>query len=108
MLRSGVTSPHTIAVLRLRAACAVGGGNAPAVQAALRAVGRTATPLLLWVAVHDRTLRDWCALPMNNERGTPDQKKELGKLLEALDCLAAHYEPATASAVWSELAAASA
>lgn len=106
VLRSSVSSPHVIAVLRLRADWAIGGGNAPAVQGALRAVGRTATPLLLWVAVHDRTLRDWCALPMNNECGTPDPKKELGKLLAALDCLRNYYEPSPAVATWGALATA--
>lgn len=110
VLRSGITSPHIIAVLRLRADWAIGGGNAPRVQAALRAVGWAATPLLLWVVIHDRPIsgtNGWCALPMNRRDGAPDPKKELGRLLASLDMLAAHYEPAPA-AVWGALATAGA
>ncbi len=104
VLRSGVTTPHVLAVLRLRAAWAVGGGSAPRVQAALRAVGRDAVPLLLWVAAYDRTLKDWCALPTNNQAGPADPKKALGRLLFALDLLAAHYAPDADPVVLAALA----
>ena len=43
------------------------------------------------MAVHDRTLKDWTALPRNNQVGQADAAKELGRLLFALDLLAAHY-----------------
>jgi hypothetical protein len=57
----------------------------------LQAVGRGAAPLLLWVAVHDQTLKEWTALPVNNQVGKVDPAKELGRLLFALDVLATHY-----------------
>lgn len=60
-------------------------------QPALQAVGRHAVPLLLWVVVHDRDVKSWTALPMNNRVGRAYPAKELGRLLMALNWLAEHY-----------------
>lgn len=84
-----VTTGHLAAVALLRAAWDCGGE--PAVQPALRAVGRAGAPLLLWVAIYDRPLSAWCALPRNRQVGRPDPTKQFGRLLASLDLLAAHY-----------------
>ncbi len=92
-----VSLAHLEAAARLLAEWSAGGGQA--VQPALHAVGRGAAPLLLWVCVHDRDLKSWTALPMNNEAGPADPKKQLGRLVMALDWLVGHYEGAEGSSV---------
>lgn len=80
-----ITRDHLAAAARLRAAWAAGGGDGPAVQAALAAVGRSVAPLVLWAVIHQRDLKSWTALPIH--QGKPDPAKQLGRLVFALGVL---------------------
>ena len=61
------------------------------VRRVLAAVGPSATPLLLWVAVGNRDLASWCADQAAQHGRKPDPKKVLGRLLATLDRLVDFY-----------------